>query len=142
MLTIVLRFASRWSHFLFREIARRLARLKLDVILNKTSQDKVVDKDELCADDVVEFCTPVAKVEVHSGRTRRSNEEASDHELLEGAICASCGNSNVVVPYIASCGDVYCYVCLYGIAKEAESSGASFSCVLCGLEITSSRRAR
>lgn len=134
VLAVVLRFGVRWSRCLLRAIARRFERLKSDFIFGQNTRENEVNSDIIDS-------TPVTKAGVDSNGNR-SETAASDRGLLERAVCASCGVSDVAVPYVASCGDIYCYVCLHALAQEAETSGSVFSCVHCGKSILSSRRAR
>ena len=52
--------------------------------------------------------------------------------------CSMCHVENPAVPYIASCGHCYCYMCL----RMAVTDDLTFRCVDCGQKIVSSSRPR
>ena len=50
--------------------------------------------------------------------------------------CSMCHVENPTIPYIASCGHCYCYLCL----RMAVTDDLSFRCVDCGRSIVTSGR--
>ncbi|KAL7547121.1 hypothetical protein ACHAWF_010449 [Thalassiosira exigua] len=52
--------------------------------------------------------------------------------------CSLCGAERPVVPYVASCGHGYCYLCL----RAAVTDDLGFRCVRCGRAVASSGRPR
>ncbi len=61
---------------------------------------------------------------------------ASSNERRSSLKCSLCHAVNPAIPYIASCGHCYCYVCL----RVAVMDNLSFRCVDCGRIISSSSR--
>jgi len=65
--------------------------------------------------------------------TPHNNESKHSRTLLP---CSMCHAAPPTVPYIASCGHCYCYLCL----RTAVTDNLRFSCVECEKLIVSSRR--
>ena len=58
--------------------------------------------------------------------------DGDDHPLA----CAMCHAENPTIPYVASCGHGYCYLCL----RAAVTDDLGFRCVACGRAVVSSGR--
>jgi hypothetical protein len=60
--------------------------------------------------------------------------EADDYQ--HNLTCTKCGTENPTIPYMASCGHYYCYICL----RMAVTDDLDCHCLDCGKRITSSHR--
>lgn len=66
-----------------------------------------------------------------------ANAEGRDGDRCRSPLaCSLCGTERPTVPYVASCGHTYCYLCL----RAAVTDDLGFRCVDCGRAITSSGR--
>jgi hypothetical protein len=61
---------------------------------------------------------------------------ATTNENQFNLTCIKCGAENPTVPYMASCGHCYCYICL----RMAVTDDLDCHCLDCGKQITSSHR--
>lgn len=80
---------------------------------------------------ILSFVGVVEDDESNNGATNTLSKEGR-HSLT----CSLCHVVNPAIPYIASCGHCYCYICL----RVAVTDNLSFHCVDCGKAIISSGR--
>lgn len=81
----------------------------------------------------------VEEEEVETSSDNAANVIASDkkrYTTQTTSSCSLCHMDNPTVPYIASCGHCYCYMCL----RMAVTDDIGFCCVDCGRSIASSGR--
>lgn len=69
------------------------------------------------------------------GVVEENNHKTND-DLRCNLNCSKCGVKNPTVPYMASCGHCYCYICL----RMAITDDLYFQCLECGKPINSSGR--